>query len=144
MAVPFAIVGLGEVLWDLFPDGLQYGEAPADFACHVAMLGGDCSVVSQLGDDKLGRAPSPPPLEHEPGNAGERAGHPPGADQVAVAAHERHGSIEAFDRAPGSPATLCAPFFLGHGNAALVQCDFGKPWARSRKVRSTLAREIPG
>jgi fructokinase len=56
MGVPFAIVGLGEVLWDLFPDGPRLGGAPANFACHVAMLGGDCSVVIQVGDDELGRS----------------------------------------------------------------------------------------
>jgi fructokinase len=55
MAVPFTIVGLGKVLWDLFPDGPRFGGAPANFACHVAMLGGDCSVVSHVGDDELGQ-----------------------------------------------------------------------------------------
>ncbi len=48
------IVGLGEVLWDLFPDGSQFGGAPANFACHAAMLGADAAIVSQVGDDELG------------------------------------------------------------------------------------------
>jgi fructokinase len=48
------IVGLGEVLWDLFPDGPQFGGAPANFACHAAMLGADAAIVSQVGADELG------------------------------------------------------------------------------------------
>ena len=52
--MPFAIVGLGEVLWDLFPEGAQFGGAPANFACHAAMLGADAYMVSRVGDDELG------------------------------------------------------------------------------------------
>ena len=52
--MPFTVVGLGEVLWDLFPEGPQFGGAPANFACHAAMLGADASVVSRVGDDELG------------------------------------------------------------------------------------------
>jgi fructokinase len=52
--MPFTIVGLGEVLWDLFPGGPQFGGAPANFACHAAMLGADAFVVSRVGHDELG------------------------------------------------------------------------------------------
>jgi fructokinase len=52
--MPYTIVGLGEALWDLFPDGSRFGGAPANFACHAAILGADASVVSQVGDDELG------------------------------------------------------------------------------------------
>jgi sugar/nucleoside kinase (ribokinase family) len=45
------IISLGEVLWDLFPDGERFGGAPANFACHVAILGADLSMVSAVGDD---------------------------------------------------------------------------------------------
>ena len=50
------IISLGEVLWDLFPDGEQFGGAPANFACHAAILGGDVSMVSAVGDDSHGRS----------------------------------------------------------------------------------------
>lgn len=53
---PPAIVSLGEVLWDLFPDGERFGGAPANFACHAAALGGSVSMVSAVGDDPRGRA----------------------------------------------------------------------------------------
>jgi len=48
------IVGIGEVLWDVFPDGPRFGGAPANFACHAAALGGEVSVVSRVGEDSLG------------------------------------------------------------------------------------------
>ena len=54
MGMPFAIVGLGEVVWDLFPEGAQFGGAPANFACHAAMLGADAYIISRVGDDELG------------------------------------------------------------------------------------------
>ena len=48
------IVGLGEILWDVFPDGPRFGGAPANFACHVAALGGNAEMVSAVGNDELG------------------------------------------------------------------------------------------
>ena len=48
------IVGVGEILWDVFPDGARFGGAPANFACHAAALGGDAYVLSRVGDDDLG------------------------------------------------------------------------------------------
>jgi fructokinase len=52
------IVGLGEVLWDVFPDGPRFGGAPANFACSVAQLAGgnlDVFMVGAVGPDELGR-----------------------------------------------------------------------------------------
>ncbi len=49
------IVALGEVLWDLFPDGARFGGAPANFAHHAASLGAQVWLVTGLGDDELGR-----------------------------------------------------------------------------------------
>ncbi|MCP4766392.1 MAG: carbohydrate kinase [Gammaproteobacteria bacterium] len=48
------IVSLGEVLWDLFPDGERFGGAPANFACHAAIQGADVTMVSAVGDDRNG------------------------------------------------------------------------------------------
>jgi fructokinase len=50
-----AVVGLGEVLWDLFPEGKQFGGAPANFAYHAKCLGAEGFVVSAVGNDDLGR-----------------------------------------------------------------------------------------
>ncbi|MEL6104550.1 MAG: carbohydrate kinase [Planctomycetota bacterium] len=49
------IVSLGEVLWDLFPEGERFGGAPANFACHAALAGADVSILSAIGDDTRGR-----------------------------------------------------------------------------------------
>ncbi len=54
MTTSFTIVGLGEMLWDVFPDGPRFGGAPANFACHAAGLGGNASMVSAVGADELG------------------------------------------------------------------------------------------
>ena len=52
---PPAILSCGEVLWDLFPSGPRFGGAPANFACHAALLGAKVSLVSAVGDDPRGR-----------------------------------------------------------------------------------------
>ena len=48
------IVGLGEALWDVLPEGKKIGGAPANFAYHAAQFGMDTMAVSALGDDDLG------------------------------------------------------------------------------------------
>ncbi|MBY0524464.1 MAG: carbohydrate kinase [Gemmataceae bacterium] len=50
-----AIVGLGEILWDLFPGGKQLGGAPFNFTFHCHQLGHESYMVSRIGDDQLGR-----------------------------------------------------------------------------------------
>lgn len=50
-------VGLGEILWDMLPDGKQLGGAPTNFAYHVkALSDGDVEAftMSSIGDDALG------------------------------------------------------------------------------------------
>jgi fructokinase len=47
-------VGLGEVLWDLLPQGKQLGGAPANFAYMMALLGHRGVVASSAGRDALG------------------------------------------------------------------------------------------
>jgi fructokinase len=52
------IVALGEILWDVFPDGPKFGGAPANFACTSAELAGDAAhiyIVGAVGPDALGR-----------------------------------------------------------------------------------------
>lgn len=52
------IVAIGEILWDVFPDGPRFGGAPANFACSAAELAKDnasVTLVSAIGDDTLGR-----------------------------------------------------------------------------------------
>jgi fructokinase len=48
------IVGLGELLWDLLPNGKQLGGAPANFAYITSLLGNEGIPVSRIGQDDLG------------------------------------------------------------------------------------------
>ncbi len=48
------IVGMGEALWDVLPEGKKIGGAPANFAYHVSQFGLDSYAVSAIGDDALG------------------------------------------------------------------------------------------
>jgi fructokinase len=52
------VIGIGEILWDVFPDGPHFGGAPANFACSVAELGRDridVYTAGGVGPDELGR-----------------------------------------------------------------------------------------
>lgn len=48
------IIGMGEALWDILPEGKKIGGAPANFAYHISQFGLESRVVSAVGDDKLG------------------------------------------------------------------------------------------
>ena len=50
----FTTVGLGELLWDIFPTGRQLGGAPANFAYMTSLLGDEGVVASRVGNDELG------------------------------------------------------------------------------------------
>lgn len=49
------VVGMGEALWDVLPEGKKIGGAPANFAYHVSQFGLSSCVVSAVGDDALGK-----------------------------------------------------------------------------------------
>ncbi len=48
------IIGLGEVLYDVLPEGAKLGGAPANFAYHASQFGFDAMAVSAVGNDALG------------------------------------------------------------------------------------------
>lgn len=49
------VVGMGEALWDVLPEGKKIGGAPANFAYHVSQFGLPSCVVSAIGEDSLGK-----------------------------------------------------------------------------------------
>jgi fructokinase len=56
--IDIQIVGLGEILWDVFPDGARFGGAPANFACSASGLAAGSARVfmaGAVGRDDLGR-----------------------------------------------------------------------------------------
>lgn len=50
----FNVVGIGEILWDVLPDGKQLGGAPANFSLHTKNLGANSTIISAIGSDDLG------------------------------------------------------------------------------------------
>jgi len=56
MAAKYTIVGLGEMLWDVFPNRKELGGAPANFAYMTSLLGDEGVVASRVGRDRLGNA----------------------------------------------------------------------------------------
>jgi fructokinase len=51
----YEILSVGEVLWDLLPNGKQLGGAPANFTYQCRSLGANARLVSRVGADDLGR-----------------------------------------------------------------------------------------
>jgi fructokinase len=52
---PPIIVGIGELLWDLLPEGKKAGGAPINFVYHANALGAEGYAISAVGEDNLGR-----------------------------------------------------------------------------------------
>jgi len=52
---PHLILGIGELLWDLLPEGARLGGAPANFAVMAGRLGAHAAILSRIGRDELGR-----------------------------------------------------------------------------------------
>jgi fructokinase len=50
------VVGIGELLWDLLPDGPRLGGAPCNVIVNLVRLGHAASYITAVGDDELGRA----------------------------------------------------------------------------------------
>ena len=50
----YLVIGLGEALWDMLPEGKKLGGAPANFAYHASQFGLKGTAVSAIGQDALG------------------------------------------------------------------------------------------
>lgn len=48
------IIGVGELLWDMLPEGKRAGGAPINFVYHATRLGAQGYAVSAVGNDALG------------------------------------------------------------------------------------------
>jgi len=78
------IVGIGEVLWDVFPTGKKLGGAPANFAYHVSQFGLNGLAVSAVGRDDLGDETLKSLDEHKLNYHIERVDEPTGTVQVTL------------------------------------------------------------
>ena len=52
---PRLILGIGELLWDILPEGPRLGGAPANFSVMAGRLGNHAAILSRIGRDDLGR-----------------------------------------------------------------------------------------
>ena len=78
------IIGLGEALWDVLPEGKKLGGAPANFAYHAGQFGHDTIAVSALGEDKLAEETIAALEEHQLSYCMPRVPYPTGTVQVTL------------------------------------------------------------
>jgi fructokinase len=55
LSEPHLILGIGELLWDLLPEGARLGGAPANFSVLAGGLGNHAAILSRIGRDDPGR-----------------------------------------------------------------------------------------
>ena len=93
------IVGLGEILWDMLPNGKQLGGAPSNFAYISSLLGNEGIVASRIGRDALGNEAVQRLANLGVGTASIQAdpAHPTGTVQVEV----DHAGQPRFEIAEG-------------------------------------------
>ena len=86
MAEKRYVVGLGEALWDVLPEGKKLGGAPANFAYHAGQfLGSDNTLaISALGEDKLAEETIDALKEHNLQYLMPRVPYPTGTVQVQL------------------------------------------------------------
>lgn len=51
----FTVAGIGELLWDMLPEGKQLGGAPTNFGYHAFQAGCRAFVISAIGADSSGK-----------------------------------------------------------------------------------------
>ncbi len=80
------IVGLGEALWDVLPEGKKLGGAPANFAYHAGQFVGseNTIAISALGEDKLAEETIDALQEHHLNYLMPRVAYPTGTVQVQL------------------------------------------------------------
>lgn len=95
----YKIVGLGEILWDILPNGKQLGGAPSNFAYISTLLGNEGIVASRIGRDALGHEAVQLLAKLGVGTSSIQADpvHPTGTVQVEV----DHAGQPRFDIAEG-------------------------------------------
>ena len=87
------IVSIGEILWDVFPDGARLGGAALNFSAHAARLGESVTFLSAVGDDDRG---------HEARRRAAELLLP--AEFIQVVRGERTGEVTVRLDAAGHPA----------------------------------------
>lgn len=145
MRKPLCIAAIGELLWDLLPDGPQLGGAPANFAAVLAQMSSNIAgnyadkvfLVTRVGDDPLGTQARAQLIAHHvrPDYISVDRSHPTGTVEVLLDADHgpryRIRKNVAWDYVPETPPLLAlAP--------TLDAICFGTLAQRSPVTRATL------
>ena len=102
------VIGLGEALFDVLPEGKKLGGAPANFAYHVSQFGLNSCAVSAMGDDELGKELEKELNDHHLNYQIDKVAYPTGTVQVSLDANGipcydiKEGA--AWDNIPYTPA----------------------------------------
>ena len=128
------VLGVGELLWDLFPDGPRLGGAPFNVTANLRRLGHRAAFVTAVGDDDLGRAAL-------------AAADDLGVDArfIATALDLPTGAVEVtLDPDAGHRFAIRSPAAyesIGDGDALV---DRVRGWAPSALIHGTLAQRFDG
>ena len=82
-----SVIGIGEALFDVLPEGKKLGGAPANFAYHVSQFGLESCAVSAMGDDELGRELEKELNDHHLNYQIDKVAYPTGTVQVSLDAN---------------------------------------------------------
>ena len=93
-----SVIGIGEALFDVLPEGKKLGGAPANFAYHVSQFGIESCAVSAKGDDELGKELIAELDAHHLNYQIETVNYPTGTVQVSLDAN----GIPAYDIKEGA------------------------------------------
>lgn len=132
-----SVIGIGEALFDVLPEGKKLGGAPANFAYHVSQFGIKSCAVSAMGDDELGKDLEAELNEHHLNYQIEKVDYPTGTVQVSldangIPAYEIKEGV-AWDNIPFTPA------LEEKAKNCTVVC-FGSLAQRSEVSRNTIHR----
>ena len=133
------IVGIGEALWDVLPEGKKIGGAPANFAYHVSQFGLESCAVSAVGDDELGKEIRSNFEEKKLQTLIETVPYPTGTvqveiDKLGVPQYDIKENV-AWDNIPFTPQIE----ELAHRTKAIC---FGSLAQRSKVSRNTIEQFI--
>ncbi len=133
------VVGLGEALWDVLPEGKKLGGAPANFAYHAGQFGIDTVAVSALGEDALGDETCGELNNKELHHVMPRVPYPTGTvqvtlDKAGVPAYDIKEGV-AWDNIPFTPELE----ELAHNCRAVC---FGSLAQRNKVSRETIRRFV--
>lgn len=132
-----SVIGIGEALFDVLPEGKKLGGAPANFAYHVSQFGIESCAVSAKGDDELGKELIAELDAHHLNYLIETVDYPTGTVQVSLDAN----GIPAYDIKEGA-AWDNMPFTPAIEKKA-KQCTavcFGSLAQRNEVSRNTIHR----